>query len=359
VTPEDVKRLLPLAAGAIGPLASAQTVLAVAAHNPDCIWMIQGEAGRPHGFQAWLLLNEAGRKALLDGKMDLSSPELGHISEPGEKPSLLYIWATYAPGKTACGVERIHEHFSSPFYADVDMVSWAAGTRGERALARHGFVKGVQTGNRRIEHLWMLARSPASIRQRLPLYDTYLPGTGLGGIRMARLHDIEKVTAIRAAVFIAEQACPHEEEFDGNDLGADHLLLYVPEEPVGCIRVRSIGSFAKLERLAVRKEYRTYGRGRSLVKAAVAFCRNKGHTRLYGHARLDLLPYWKRFPGFGIKLEAKPFIMSDHIYIKMVADVPLSPDAITINSGPHIINRPNGAWHKEGALERSLTRGAR
>ena len=176
---------------------------------------------------------------------------------------------------------------------------------------------------------------------------------------MARLHDIEKVTAIRAAVFIAEQACPHEEEFDGNDLGVDHLLLYVREEPVGCIRVRSIGSFAKLERLAVRKEYRTYECGRSLVKAAVAFCRNKGHTRLYGHARLDLLPYWKRFPGFGIKPEAKPFIMSDHVYIEMVADVPPSPDAITIDSGPHIINRPNGAWHKEGALERSHTTGAR
>ena len=38
-------------------------------------------------------------------------------------------------------------------------------------------------------------------------------------VQIARtLEDLMKVTAIRSTVFLADQACPYEEEFDGNDL---------------------------------------------------------------------------------------------------------------------------------------------
>ena len=37
------------------------------------------------------------------------------------------------------------------------------------------------------------------------------------------LEDYQKMAAIRAAVFMSEQDCPYEEEFDGNDLCATHL----------------------------------------------------------------------------------------------------------------------------------------
>jgi hypothetical protein len=44
-------------------------------------------------------------------------------------------------------------------------------------------------------------------------------------IRIARdPNDLMLVTAIRAAVYLAEQDCPLEEEFDGNDLVAAHFI---------------------------------------------------------------------------------------------------------------------------------------
>jgi predicted GNAT family N-acyltransferase len=82
------------------------------------------------------------------------------------------------------------------------------------------------------------------------------------GIKVADcIEDMMKVFSIRAAVYIAEQECPYQEEFDGNDFSGSHLLGFVGDEPVGCLRIRYFADFAKLERLAVRKEYRRKSRG--------------------------------------------------------------------------------------------------
>ena len=45
-------------------------------------------------------------------------------------------------------------------------------------------------------------------------------------IRVARnLEDMQRIAVVRALVYMAEQDCPYDEEFDGNDLaGATHLL---------------------------------------------------------------------------------------------------------------------------------------
>lgn len=45
-------------------------------------------------------------------------------------------------------------------------------------------------------------------------------------IRLARdPNDLMLVTAIRAAVYLAEQDCPFDEEFDGNDMVAAHFSV--------------------------------------------------------------------------------------------------------------------------------------
>src|SRR5215216_2020471 len=76
-------------------------------------------------------------------------------------------------------------------------------------------------------------------------------------VRIARtFNDLMTVTAIRSAVYLAEQDCPIEEEFDGNDFVAAHFIGYIGNEPAGCLRVRFFGDFAKIERLAVRHQYR-------------------------------------------------------------------------------------------------------
>src|ERR1700730_11438952 len=76
-------------------------------------------------------------------------------------------------------------------------------------------------------------------------------------IRIARdPNDLMLVTAIRAAVYLAEQDCPIEEEFDGNDLVAAHFIGFVGSEPAACLRARFFGEIAKEERPSVRHQYR-------------------------------------------------------------------------------------------------------
>src|SRR6476660_10273299 len=72
----------------------------------------------------------------------------------------------------------------------------------------------------------------------------------------ASMTDLMQVVAIRAAAFLAEQNCPYAEEFEGNDFCALHLIGAVNDEPAACLRVRFFADFAKLARLAVRREYR-------------------------------------------------------------------------------------------------------
>ena len=100
-------------------------------------------------------------------------------------------------------------------------------------------------------------------------------------IRIARdPNDLMLVTAIRWAVYLAEQDCPLDEEFDGNDLVAAHFIGFVGKEPAGCLRVRFFGEFAKVERLAVRHQYRRSRVSFKLVHASVDYVRRKGFRKI-------------------------------------------------------------------------------
>src|SRR5438046_3119648 len=114
-------------------------------------------------------------------------------------------------------------------------------------------------------------------------------------IRIARdPNDLMLVTAIRAAVYLAEQDCPIEEEFDGNDLVAAHFIGFVGTEPAGCLRVRFFGEFDKVERLAVRHQFRRSRVSFKLVQASVDYIKRKGFKKIYGQAQERLDDFWAR-----------------------------------------------------------------
>src|SRR3977135_2492509 len=115
-------------------------------------------------------------------------------------------------------------------------------------------------------------------------------------IRIARdPNDLMLVTAIRAAVYLAEQDCPIEEEFDGNDMVAAHFIGFVGKEPAGCLRVRFFGDFAKVERLAVRHQFRRSRVSFKLVQASVDYVKRKGFRKIYGQAQDRLVDFWAHF----------------------------------------------------------------
>src|SRR5262249_50138213 len=65
------------------------------------------------------------------------------------------------------------------------------------------------------------------------------------------LDDLQKVNVLRALTYMAEQACPYEEEFDGNDLCALHLLANENGQPAGSLRLRFFNGFCKIERVCI------------------------------------------------------------------------------------------------------------
>ena len=125
-------------------------------------------------------------------------------------------------------------------------------------------------------------------------------------IRIARdPNDLMLVTAIRAAVYLAEQDCPIEEEFDGNDLVAAHFLGFVGSEPAGCLRVRFFGEFAKVERLAVRHQFRRSRVSFKLVQASVDYIKRKGFKKIYGQAQDRLVDFWAHFGAKPLAITAR------------------------------------------------------
>ena len=169
--------------------------------------------------------------------------------------------------------------------------------------------------------------------------------------RVARtIDDMMKVFTVRAATYMHEQQCPYDEEFDGNDFCAAHLIGEIGGEPAGCIRVRFFAGFVKLERLAVRPEFRNSSLAFRLVRAAIDYARAKGFAHVYGHARADLVPFWSRF-GFRVLPNRAHFWFSGIEYVEMGGPIAVGQHPIGLDRSPYELIRPEGEWDRPGPLD--------
>lgn len=346
----------------MGQLAALETVRKVVSHNPDNLWAISRksrydwDAPQGEGFVALLMLNTRGEEALFDGTLNALDPDLGLLTAQNEKPAAIYVWALYAPGVLAAGVPLVLEKASSPLYQDATLYARAATSDGRQFMESLGWRLGAQLGPQFAPDLFVFSRG--ADRATRPAYDSYRPAQGSSGptVAVARnMEDLSKVMAIRGAVYMAEQECPYEEEFDGNDLSATHLIGYVGNEPAATLRLRFFADFAQMERVAVRHEFGNTRISFELVRAAIELARVKGYRRLYGHARKGLQKFWTRF-GFATFAGGGELVFSDHDYVEMVLEMDRHPDAITLGTNPYVIIRPEGRWHQPGVLERSAAR---
>jgi len=348
------------ARASIPGLTSNSVVRRVWKHNQDAIWAIERKrkydpsAPAGEGFIAFLFLNTVGLYQLATNTLDTENPDPALLAGPNERPAGIYVWAVYAPGVLAGGVAPIFRELDAPNYAGVDLYSRAVTPDGARFLETLGFRKGAKIGPINALHVYAFQRSSREV----PLYDSYRRNAGARAVTVTvarTFEDLMRVASLRSAVYIGEQECPYEEEFDGNDLAATHLIGYIGDEPAGCLRIRYFADFAKVERLAVRREFRNTRLAFQLVRAAVELCRKKGYRRLYGHAQKRLVNFWSRF-GFRLFEGGQELVFSDFDYVEMVAELDRDPDAIRIGADPYLIIRPEGRWHLPGILERSAVR---
>jgi len=360
----QIATLMDQARKAIPMLTSAEVVQRVASYNPDCFWAIAHRdrfnvnAPVGEGYVSFLPLTKQGLSQLLDGTLDRRNPPLSLISAQHEKPAGIYVWHVYAPGKLAAGAPLVMQKMWSPQCHDVDVYSWSINSEAARFVEGMGFRLAPKLAGSSAPQFHLFRRS----RQRhqeatiCPMPSPHTPGPFVS-VRVARtIDDFMRAAVIRGAVFVGEQKCPYDEEFDGNDFTATHLIGYVGDEPAGCLRIRYFADFAKLERLVVRKEFRGLGLARKLVSFGVEFCQTKGYTRMCSYAQKRLVKFWGKC-GFAISDASREFVFSDFDYVEMVCDMSRAARTISFETDPYVIVRPEGSWQETGILERSIARG--
>jgi len=363
---DQIAALMEKARKAIPMLTSAEIVQRVASYNPDCFWAVtrreKFDVNAPvaEGYFAFLPLTKEGLRGLLDGTLERRNPPLSAIAAQNEKPTGVYIWHVYAPGQLAVGMALACQKMWSLQNKDVDLYSWSIHETAARYVEGMGFRLMPEIAGSTAPQFHMYRRSGRPVNLVASSESLNQPQTTPRlSVRVARtVDDFMRAVAIRGAVYIGEQECPYDEEFDGNDFSATHLIGYVNNEPAGCMRIRYFADFAKVERLVVRKEFRSSGLARQIVSIGLDLCESKGFERVCVYAQKRLVKFWSKC-GFALSDKARELVFSDFDYVEMIYASARKQDAISEKTDPYVIIRPEGNWQHPCVLERSIERGLR
>jgi predicted GNAT family N-acyltransferase len=102
--------------------------------------------------------------------------------------------------------------------------------------------------------------------------------------------ELAKVYQIRTIVFVEEQNCPPELEWENEEVST-HFLAICNEIPAGACRWRQTEKGFKLERFAVLPEFR----GKGIASKMVQFVINdlpESATYIYLHAQVSAMPLY-------------------------------------------------------------------
>ncbi|MGC1182819.1 GNAT family N-acetyltransferase [Legionella sp.] len=110
--------------------------------------------------------------------------------------------------------------------------------------------------------------------------------------------EIQQCMDIRNQIFVKGQNVPISEEVDGNDEDSEHYLLLIDEQPAGVARVRFMGNFAKIERLAILDKYQGKGFGKKLMqKILLDLLNNEVVTVAKLSSQTHAIPFYEKL-GF-------------------------------------------------------------
>lgn len=328
-TLEAARAYFPVVADAI-----AETVYRL---NPEYFLIVDNGGAGARPAMAFLPLTAEGTAALVDGTFDASDPSPTHVAPTIGQAESVYCWLIFSPGKLIAGLRLLAELESRT--GGLPLFQRPASAESSKLSDMIGYLHARD----------LFPSAPNWLRVAI----CERPDTASSAnIRVVRtMDDLTKVFLVRSLSYIAEQSCPYAEEFDGNDFAGTHFLAEVGGEPVGCVRIRYFGGFAKLERLAVRPEFRRSRVMWQIVRGAFDFCARKGFTTLYAHAREDLVPAWERF---GAKLMPRPaFSFSGVQFREMVLQLPASRASLKLGEDPLKLVRPEGEWDRLGPLDRA------
>lgn len=109
--------------------------------------------------------------------------------------------------------------------------------------------------------------------------------------------------AIRMEVFVFEQDVPADIEWDAFDRTSTHFFARADGKPVATARLRDDAGIARIERMAVRKDYRGKGVGDALLQKVMDHAKAKGFTRTHISAQDHAIPFYEKL-GFKVSSDA-------------------------------------------------------
>tara|TARA_B110000196_G_C21089924_1_gene637048 strand:+ start:287 stop:712 length:426 start_codon:yes stop_codon:yes gene_type:complete len=107
--------------------------------------------------------------------------------------------------------------------------------------------------------------------------------------------NLEKAFAIRKEVFVVEQRCPPDLEYEFEE-DCIHFLLKENGEAIVASRYRKTDKGIKLERFAVLKKHRKKGLGHKILQFMLDDL-NNFDGKIYMHAQVDVIPFYEKM-GF-------------------------------------------------------------
>jgi len=128
--------------------------------------------------------------------------------------------------------------------------------------------------------------------------------------------DLEKVFSIRNQVFVVEQHCPPELEWENEEVST-HFLAKYKDIPAGACRWRKTALGYKLERFAVLKEFRGKGIAQEMIKTVLSDLPTDAKY-IYLNAQIAAIELYKKF---NFMPEGKQFGEAGIQHYKMVQEI--------------------------------------
>ena len=130
----------------------------------------------------------------------------------------------------------------------------------------------------------------------------------IGVFKIENEEELEKAFGLRKEVFVKEQNVSEADEYDEFDSTANHFLALDDKgNALGTARWRTTEKGIKLERFAVKKDYRSKGVGSMLLESVledIVQSKEAADLHIYLHAQISALPLYEKF---GFKKEGDKF----------------------------------------------------
>lgn len=107
---------------------------------------------------------------------------------------------------------------------------------------------------------------------------------------------MQEVMNIRKEVFVNEQNCPEDEEWDDSHYNCEYYLVFDDNKAVGTLRWRINNEKIKIERVAVLKEFRGKDFGKQIVEFVLNDIKTMG-LPIYLNSQEQVISFYENF-GF-------------------------------------------------------------